>query len=168
MKERTQVRMPLLRAALVFAVSTALFFAGCKPNTGTETTAAGNTAGTLKKLVFATTENTDPNYSYKNKLPVWAELEKRTGVEIEFELSPGADFNSVMSVRLAAGVNLPDIARLPSGNPLQYAVNGLIIPLNDLIAQHGPNITALFDKRPDVQKTLTAPDGKIYVVAAVV
>ncbi|MDR2376872.1 MAG: extracellular solute-binding protein, partial [Treponema sp.] len=162
MKEFAKFR-PLLIILLA-----AVLFAGCKPKDAGTGSAADNAAGTLKKLVFATTENTDPNYSYKNKLPVWAELEKRTGVEIEFELSPAADFNSVMSVRMAAGVNLPDIARLPAGNPLQYAVNGLIIPLNDLIAQYGPNITALFEKRPDVQKTLTAPDGKIYVVAAVV
>ncbi|MDR2135665.1 MAG: extracellular solute-binding protein, partial [Treponema sp.] len=163
MKEFTKLYLLLL------IVAVAALFAGCKPkDAGTGTATGSPAAGTLKKLVFATTENTDPNYSYKNKLPVWAELEKRTGVEIEFEVTPGADFNSVMSVRLAAGVNLPDIVRLPAGNPLQYAVNGLIIPLNDLIAQHGPSITALFEKRPDVQKTLTAPDGKIYVVAAVV
>jgi putative aldouronate transport system substrate-binding protein len=73
-----------------------------------------------------------------------------------------------MSVRLAAGVNLPDIVRLPAGNPLQFAVNGLIIPLNDLIDQYGPNIKALFEKRPDVKNTLTAPDGNIYVLAAIV
>lgn len=152
----------------LIVLAAAVLFAGCKPKDAGTGSAADNGAGTLKKLVFATTENTDPNYSYKNKLPVWAELEKRTGVEIEFELSPAVDFNNVMGVRMAAGVNLPDIARLPAGNPLQYAVNGLIIPLNDLIDQHGPNITALFEKRPDVRKTLTAPDGKIYAVAAVV
>ncbi|MDR2619139.1 MAG: hypothetical protein LBC62_09745, partial [Treponema sp.] len=65
----------------------ALFVAGCKPKTAVQEQTGP------KKLVFATTENTDPNYSYKNKLPVWAELEKRTGVEIEFEVTPGADFN---------------------------------------------------------------------------
>ncbi|MDR0670430.1 MAG: extracellular solute-binding protein [Treponema sp.] len=163
MKEFTKIG-PLLIILLA-----AVFSTGCKPkDAGTGTAADGSAAGTLKKLVFATTENTDPNYSYKNKLPVWAELEKRTGVEIEFEVTAAADFNSVMSVRMAAGVNLPDIARLPAGNPLQYAVNGLIIPLNDLIGQYGPNITALFENRSDVRKTLTAPDGKIYVVAAVV
>jgi putative aldouronate transport system substrate-binding protein len=149
---------------LLIILSAVVFFAGCKPKDA----AAGSSAGTATKLVFATTENTDPNYSYKNKLPVWAELEKRTGMEIEFEVTPAGDFNSVMSVRMAAGVNLPDIVRLPAGNPLQYAVNGLIIPLNDLIAQYGPNITTLFEQRPDVRKTLTAPDGKIYAVAAIV
>ncbi|MDR2618984.1 MAG: extracellular solute-binding protein, partial [Treponema sp.] len=36
------------------------------------------------------------------------------------------------------------------------------------IDQNGPNITALFEKRPEVRRTLTAPDGKIYVLAAIV
>jgi putative aldouronate transport system substrate-binding protein len=156
---KRQFIKPMILLAIPVLV---LFAAGCKPK------AAVQEQTGPKKLVFATTENTDPNYSYKNKLPVWAELEKRTGVEIEFELAPGADYDSVISVRLAAGVNLPDIVRLPSGNPLQFAVNGLIIPLNDLIDQNGPNITALFEKRPEVRRTLTAPDGKIYVLAAIV
>lgn len=48
--------------------------------------------------------------------------------------------------------------------PLQqlYGQQGIFIPLNDLIEQHGTNVKNAFAQYPLAKETVTAPDGKIY------
>ncbi|MFS6554331.1 hypothetical protein VPJ68_02290, partial [Parabacteroides distasonis] len=43
--------------------------------------------------------------------------------------------------------------------------NGILIPLNDLIAEHAPNIQALFKKYPALEAMCTSSDGNIYALA---
>ena len=131
-------------------------------------TSSAHIDGELRVLTFATFENSDPTNSYTKILPVWAELQARTGIEIIFDVVPTDQYPVTMSTRLAAGVNLPDIVRLPTQNPVLYANSGLIIPLKQLIAEHAPNITAMFERREDVKRTLTAPDGEIYALDSIV
>lgn len=118
-------------------------------------------------IKFATADNPDAAHSYTEDLPVWKELEKRTGVKVEFEVVPSDQYNVTIQTRLAAGTGLPDIIRLPD-DPMRYSTNGLIIPISDLIRKDAPNIQKLLTDRPEIKKSLTAPDGKIYFTAAVV
>lgn len=159
-----------------------MVFGGCSP-TGTagendssqrnkveNTAAEGYSLPIVKEsftLKFATADNPDAAHSYTQYLPAWQELEKRTGIKVKFEVTPSDQYNTVMQTRLAAGTNLPDLTRLPD-DPMRYAKNGLIVPLDKLIQKYAPNIQKLFKERPDVRKALTAPDGKMYVTAAVV
>ncbi|WP_127579582.1 extracellular solute-binding protein [Paenibacillus koleovorans] len=101
--------------------------------------------------------------SYTQNLPVWAEIEKRTGVKIKWDVTPSAQYNQSMNIRMAAATELPDIFQLPS-DPVTAAEDGLIIPLNDLIDKHAPNIKKYFETYPNIKKLLTAPDGKIYTL----
>ena len=41
------------------------------------------------------------------------------------------------------------------------------MPLEDLIEEYAPNITTMFEKYPDIKKTITALDGHIYTLPAV-
>lgn len=149
--------------ALLAMAALAVALAGCRATNAAQATQADVT------LTFATAENSDPNNSYTKKLPVWEELERRTGVEIAFDVTDLNQYDEVMGTRLAAGVNLPDIVRVPGGNPLVYASTGLLIPLTDLIYEHAPNIMNLYNnQRPDVKAMLTAPDGEIYVIDSIV
>jgi putative aldouronate transport system substrate-binding protein len=116
---------------------------------------------------FATVDNPDAAHSYTQYLPAWQELEKRTGIKVKFEVAPSDQYNTIMQTRLAAGTNLPDVIRLPD-DPIRYAKNGLIIPMDVLIQKYAVHIQKLFADRPEVKKLLTAPDGKVYVLAAVV
>jgi putative aldouronate transport system substrate-binding protein len=118
---------------------------------------------------FATTDNGYAPRSYTQNLEIWAEIEKRTGITIEWEVVPGAQYEDVMSVRLGAGRDLPDIIRLTSGiDPVSAGSNGIAMPLNDLIEQHAPNIKAFLDEFPDIRALMTAPDGEIYALPSVV
>lgn len=118
-------------------------------------------------LVFATVDNPDVSNSYTKNLPVFEELEKRTGVQVEFEVTPGDQYNTTMQTRLAAASGLPDLIRLPD-DPIRYAKGGLIVPIDELIGKYAPNIQNLFKERPEVKKALVAPDNKIYTLSAVV
>ncbi|OUS75017.1 hypothetical protein B1748_19130 [Paenibacillus sp. MY03] len=103
-----------------------------------------------------------PN-SYAQGTAVWDEFEKLTGVKIEWEVFPNSQYVESMGVRLAAARNLPDIFRLVD-SPVKTASDGLIMPLNDLIAEHAPNIQQLFKDNPDMERMMTAPDGNIYSI----
>jgi putative aldouronate transport system substrate-binding protein len=118
-------------------------------------------------LVFATADNPDISNSYTRNLPAFQELEKRTGISVKFEVTPADQYNTTMQTRLAAAKDLPDLIRLPD-DPIRYAKGGLIIPLDDLIGSYAPNILNLFRERPEVMKAMTAPDGAIYTLSAVV
>lgn len=118
-------------------------------------------------LVFATADNPDISNSYTRNLPAFQELEKRTGISVKFEVTPADQYNTTMQTRLAAAKGLPDLIRLPD-DPIRYAKGGLIIPLDDLIGSYAPNILNLFRERPEVMKAMTAPDGAIYTLSAVV
>jgi putative aldouronate transport system substrate-binding protein len=116
-------------------------------------------------LKVAVPDNPYAPKSYTQNLPVWQEFEKKTGVKIQWDVTASSQYNQTMNVRMAAATDLPDILKLP-GNPVTAAEDGIIIPLNDLIDKHAPNIKAYFEKYPNIKKLLTAPDGNIYALTS--
>ncbi|WP_369373130.1 ABC transporter substrate-binding protein [Promicromonospora sp. Populi] len=48
---------------------------------------------------------------------------------------------------------------------LRYGQQGVALPLNDLIAEHAPNITAAMEAEPEWAEALYAPDGNIYGIS---
>ncbi|MGG1519369.1 extracellular solute-binding protein [Paenibacillus oryzisoli] len=118
-------------------------------------------------LTIGVTDNYYSPMSYTKNLPVWQEVEKQTGVSIEWNVNPTEQYNDVMRVRLAAASGLPDILQLPD-SPVSYGKDGLILPLNDLIDQHAPHIKQFLDDNPYIRRLLQAPDGNIYALSSVV
>jgi putative aldouronate transport system substrate-binding protein len=57
---------------------------------------------------------------------------------------------------------IPWVDQFTQADLLKYSKQGVVVPLNDLIKQYGPNIQAALDKNPDYKAMATAPDGKIY------
>lgn len=116
--------------------------------------------GTLE-LTFASVDNWYAPASYNTLLPVWAEMEKRTGINIKFEVMPPNQYNTSLNTRIAAGAELPDILRLPEsmGDAIP---KGYLLPITEQIEKYGTNIKIMFEKYPIVKKSLTAPDGNIY------
>src|SRR5690606_18722060 len=79
-----------------------------------------------------------------------------------------AQYLTSMQTRLASATDLPDIVRVPGGDPTQYGQSGLLIPLEDLIDQHAPNIKTVFENDPEVKKLMTSGDGHIYGLAPII
>ena len=118
-------------------------------------------------LKIATFDNWYTPASYANNLPVFEEIQKNTGIKIEWELSTPDEADTVIQTRLAAGSNLPDITYIPwvsgiGSDPGKFGRDGVIIPLEDLIAKNAPNITKFFNSRKDLYSSMAAPDGHIY------
>ncbi|AHV96004.1 extracellular solute-binding protein [Paenibacillus sabinae] len=91
-------------------------------------------------------------------------LESDTNVHVDWTTIVDTDYDQKKNLLLASG-DLPDMffgAGFTDTELLHYGQDGTIIPLNDLIDKHMPNLKALFDKRPDIKALVTAPDGNIY------
>ena len=122
-------------------------------------------------LTVAVYDNYYAAASYAEPLPVLEEVEKRTGVQINWDVTVPSQYDEVMRVRLAAGVDLPDIVQIPGsysnkGEVYNYALQGIIIPLDDLIKQYAPHLAKLiWEDMPELGEALTAPDGHIYHIA---
>jgi putative aldouronate transport system substrate-binding protein len=109
-----------------------------------------------------------PDYSIDTSisgdLPVFQEIEKRTGVKIIFE-PDRVNYATTMQTRIAAGVDLPDMFVLPDGSdPIYYGNEGIIIPLNELIEKNTIHLKQLLIEAPHVKKSYTAPDGNMYTL----
>lgn len=142
-----------------------------KPDSEATTTAVDKDytlplSATGAELTVATSDNFYAPKSFTSGLPVWDAIEKNTGVKINWDVTPSAQYWETMRLRLAAGKDLPDIISIPESNPVGTAGNGLIIPLDDLIAQYAPNIRAYFNEFPTLEKAMKAPDGKIYALSS--
>lgn len=93
-------------------------------------------------------------------------LAELSGVEVEWQFFEGADRNVTLTTRLASR-DMPDVFQL--GNTivipeLAGAIEGgAILPLNDLLDEHGKNILAAYPEEvwnsPNISK-----DGKIYAI----
>lgn len=75
------------------------------------------------------------------------------------------DSNEAMNLLIAQG-NMPDIV---GGHLIKQPVNefgpqGAFVPLNDLVAEHAPNIQAFWDAHPEVLASITAYDGNYYYI----
>ncbi|MBN2222243.1 MAG: extracellular solute-binding protein, partial [Vallitaleaceae bacterium] len=68
------------------------------------------------------------------------------------------------NLMLATG-DLPDVilnAEMSQLDLLKYAGQGVIVPVEELIDQHMPNLKKILDENPNYRKLITAPDGHIY------
>ncbi len=106
--------------------------------------------------------------SYADNLPLYQELEARTGISVKWDVIERSSYNEAMEIRLASGSKLSDVIQLPGGftpDTMRYAEAGLIIPLEDLIAEYAPNIYNLFFVEvPALGRSMTGYDGHIYAL----
>lgn len=129
-------------------------------------TAMAEPFGEGKSLSLSCLEGWYSAVSMNDNLATWQEIEKNTGVKIEWEAI--ADYDTAMQPRIASGTALPDIMLVtPSwsnAGVYKLAQDGMIIPLDDLIKEHAPNIQKVLDENPSLKGLMTAPDGKLYTI----
>lgn len=166
------------RISMIIAIVVVLsIFLGCAANqTGTETTKASDSASATtvaageKKLItdtpveisLAMPEMSVAGASYADNLPVFQEIERRTGVKIKWETINPDDYTTVMRTRVAAATDLPDIFSLSGIDILPLIKGNLLLQLDDYIEKYGPNIKALYENGPDIKAMMVSPEGKMY------
>ncbi|MFO7635382.1 MAG: extracellular solute-binding protein, partial [Caldilinea sp.] len=130
---------------------------------GGESQAAG---GPVKITIFSpqSTEQNLPTNSFT------LEAQEQFGIEFEWQTTTydGNSAKEQRQISLASGdypdlyMLIPWVDQFSQLELLRYGQQGVLIPLNDLIAEHGPNIQAALDNYPDFRAMATAPDGNIY------
>lgn len=173
----------LLTAALAAGV-----FSGCggaqtetdKTEASKETTAAkaGETAGEPKEFSYPMgagdqlqywcelTTTVSANYANLGDTPFGKGWSERTGVDIEFLHPPTGQLREQFSLILADG-NLPDLMEYNwvvdyPGGPEKAIKDGVILPLNDIMDQHCPNLKAYLAANPDIDRMVKTDEGHYY------
>jgi len=94
---------------------------------------------------------------------IWSE---ETGVDVNLELLPHPAVVERFNIMMNAG-DYPDVVGgwlINAGRLMELGMRDQIaLPLNDLIAEYGPNMQAVLDL-PNVRETMTLPDGNIYSI----
>ncbi|MFD2115874.1 ABC transporter substrate-binding protein [Paenibacillus yanchengensis] len=90
--------------------------------------------------------------------------EEKTNVHIEWEVVPEQSRQEKLNLALT-GNDYPDIIfgiNVSSTQQMIYGSQGIFLPLNDLIEKQGTQVKKMFEDKPFVKNTITAPDGNIY------
>lgn len=112
---------------------------------------------TLSYLIY---EHTD--WPIHDDSPVRQKMFEATNVKIESIVAPATNFDEKFNVAIM-GKELPDMMMGKNIDVLnEYGQKGAFIPLEDLIEQYAPNISARLDDR--ARKMITASDGHIYAL----
>lgn len=93
--------------------------------------------------------------------------EEMTNVHIEWIVVPAESWKDKVSVVMASG-ELPDVIagmdtyNMSATQEAQYAAQGYLNPINDLIKENMPNFSALMEEDPQIEKLIAQSDGSIY------
>ncbi len=127
----------------------------------------GEDAGGPTTLTIFTVQGTDQDLD-TNRFT--EHVESELGIDIEFQTTTydGTAAGEARQISLASG-DLPDVYMMVSWvnqfsqtELLNLGSQGVLLPLNDLIAEHAPHIQEAFEAHPDLEALATAPDGNIY------
>lgn len=127
-----------------------------------------NKKTTLTVLCSEGTSTSNPPAS--NDLPFWAWLEDYTNVHIEWEVASSSGYTEVVSTRLSAGVDLPDIMMV---NTLQLAnkagENGILVDLSEYWDDCFTNTSSYWKSKnfDFLSYTANPDDGSMYALIGV-
>lgn len=114
------------------------------------------------QLTFLAPATPTPDW---NDVLVFNEYEKMTNIDIQWEMVTNEALSERRNLMLTSG-DYPDAfhsAGFTVNDLINYGqVQGIFIPLNDLIEEYAPNFKKLLDENPDLRRGLTMPDGNIY------
>lgn len=160
-------------AVLLSAALTAVMLAGCSSSAAPAADSVSDASLESRPITFPLSEPAELTIaaadlgaaSLADHLPVWQEIERRTNVKINWDVTVSAQYVEVMKLRVgASAANLPDIMLLPNGLSLAgLSSQGTILPLEDYLEDNGQNILAAFDQFPTM-RAHTSSDGHIYSV----
>lgn len=102
---------------------------------------------------------------YRTEIPLYEELEKRLNVRLEILDIDPTEIAKQFSIMLSSG-NYPDIIEYDlsgySGGARKAITDEVIIPLNDLMAEYAPNLSAQLAAHPEWDRAIQTEDGLYY------
>lgn len=107
-----------------------------------------------------------PEYSEMELVQRW---EADTNIAITWENLPDQVYAEKKNLMLASG-DLPDVlfnTGMSDAEIVDNGSNGTLLPLEDLIDEYAPTLSAILEERPDIRAAITASDGHIYSLPSV-
>lgn len=173
--------------ALVLALAMLLsVLAGCnadKPeetkgeeNKPAQSTPVENTEGEVKEeIVFPLAETLEVSvmailgnsaYSMEDNI-AWKHLQEISNIKFNTTEFAPSDAAEKMNLLMSSGQYTDVLFKANKIDLNQYGMDGILIPLEDLIREYCPNLCAVLDER-DAWHDIAAPDGHIYSVPNVI
>lgn len=91
--------------------------------------------------------------------------EQETGLTLEFTTVPQASWDTHKTLIFSSG-DIPDMivgnAALTDSDVLGYADQGLIIPLQDLVAKYGENLNKITEENPNYKTRMFNAEGEMW------
>jgi len=165
------------RAALLLSMVAALLLAACGSTGRSSSTAKRNTSQVAiapKNNVTLTLFGANPNGDGAGVTNIakgnyFTDLiEHKFNVTLKFDLVPFTSVSTKQSLLLASGSYPPVIwdGSFSHAEIEKYASEGILVPLNKLIAEYAPNVENLLKTVPGYRSYVTAPNGSIYSLPA--
>ncbi|MDF2714395.1 MAG: transporter substrate-binding protein [Paenibacillus sp.] len=100
--------------------------------------------------------------SYNEKFS-FQQMEKDTNIKVDFKHVSDVSFEEQFNLLMTSG-KLPDVifSYYWDQQASKYGTNGALMPLEDLIDKHAPNLKRLLSEYPDIKGQITSPEGHIY------
>lgn len=110
--------------------------------------------------------NISTKYANMGETPFGKELEKRTGIKVEYIHPVSGQEEQSLSLLIASD-ELPDIVEYGWSNymsgPSKSISEGTIRSLNELMKEYAPNLTKYLEENKDVDKMIKTDEGDYYV-----
>lgn len=140
--------------AALLVIVLAIAFTGC----GNEKNVSDGSVKEYEIFMFQPSLTFDPDTS------VWNYVTEKTGVRLKSVVSDATTSETTAYSTMLATGDLPEIIATKVVDLRALVNDGGLIPLDDLIEKHAPNLKAFFEENPEVRKYSGIGDGKIYFI----
>lgn len=153
-------------AGLCAASLLAVLITGCGSGSSNKESQIGEASeGKMEISFFAKFPNTYQQImkDYNDNI-VYQELEKKTGVHINWVHPPENQLQEKFTLMIGSG-DYPDLIQDENwypGGPDKAIQDKVYLRLNELIDQHAPNFKKILDTYPEIKKEITTDEGNIY------
>lgn len=153
----------ILSAVLAAAIMTGCF-AGC--DSKKDNVQQGNGENEFSYYICIPNGAAQTKFKSMNDLPMFQEIEKRTGVKIKFQSPAAGSGTEQFNLMLATG-DYPELIESQwsneyPGGPQKAIDDGIIVPLNDYLEKHAPNYLKALKENPDWDKQCKTDEGNYY------
>lgn len=103
------------------------------------------------------------------EMEVLVDMEEKSNVKITWEEIDDSALTEKIGLMVSSG-ELPDVfygPLLTNNDVSTFSLSGAIIPLDELIQEYAPNISAYMEKDIDYKNSMITPDGKIYSITSI-
>jgi len=154
------IRMKMLPALMALAVFAVTAFPAFATGNQQRSQQVAQPTGKLTNLKVMQWALSNQQVDFPN-LWFYTELEKKTGVHVQWDVVKDIDWDTQVSLRFAA-MDLPDLFRTGGVDVENYGVSQkLLVPLNAYIKDNMPNYYSRLYMN-DADKPMYASDGNMY------